>query len=83
MKDGLHDLQQLSIDLDCAIVTVDYRLAPEVRFTGSVEDNYAALRWMYANAADMWHGFTEDFELPEAKEARRVIVRFWNRHLRR
>jgi acetyl esterase/lipase len=31
----------------------------------------------------MWHGFLEDFELPEAEEARAVIVRFWNRHLRR
>jgi len=31
----------------------------------------------------MWNGFTKDFELPEAEEARRVIVRFWNRHLRR
>jgi monoterpene epsilon-lactone hydrolase len=31
----------------------------------------------------MWHGFLEDFELPEAEEARAVIVRFWNRHLGR
>ncbi|MDB5397424.1 MAG: hypothetical protein JWM91_4930 [Rhodospirillales bacterium] len=30
----------------------------------------------------MWHGFTEDFELPEAEDARDVIVRFWHRHLR-
>jgi acetyl esterase/lipase len=30
----------------------------------------------------MWHGFTEDFELPEAEEARSVIVRFFERHLR-
>jgi acetyl esterase/lipase len=29
----------------------------------------------------MWHGFLEDFELPEAEEARRVIARFWSRHL--
>ena len=29
----------------------------------------------------MWHGFLEDFELPEAAEARAVIVRFWHRHL--
>jgi monoterpene epsilon-lactone hydrolase len=31
----------------------------------------------------MWHGFLEDFELPEAEEARAVIVRFWDRHLGR
>jgi acetyl esterase/lipase len=30
----------------------------------------------------MWHGFTEDFDLPEAEDARDVIVKFWNRHLR-
>jgi len=29
----------------------------------------------------MWHGFMEDFDLPEAEEARAVMVRFWNRHL--
>ena len=29
----------------------------------------------------MWHAFMEDFELPEAAEARAVIVRFWNRYL--
>ncbi len=31
----------------------------------------------------MWHGFTEDFELPEAAEARAVIARFWERYLSR
>jgi monoterpene epsilon-lactone hydrolase len=31
----------------------------------------------------MWHGFLEDFDLPESEEARAVIVRFWNRHLGR
>jgi monoterpene epsilon-lactone hydrolase len=29
----------------------------------------------------MWHGFLDDVDLPEAAEARAVIVRFWNRHL--
>jgi len=31
----------------------------------------------------MWHGFLEDFELPEAEEARAVIARFFGRHLTR
>jgi acetyl esterase/lipase len=43
-------LQQLAEALDCVIVTVEYRLAPETTFRGSVEDNYAALRWTYLNA---------------------------------
>lgn len=42
--------QALARALDCTIVTVDYRLAPETRFSGSVEDNYAALRWLHGQA---------------------------------
>jgi acetyl esterase/lipase len=36
--------------LNCAIVTVNYRLAPETRFPGSVEDCYAALSWLFSHA---------------------------------
>lgn len=36
--------------LDCAVVSVDYRLAPETRFPGALEDGYAALTWMHAHA---------------------------------
>lgn len=43
------DAQDLARALDCVVVSVDYRLAPETTFTGSVEDNYAALKWLYAN----------------------------------
>jgi acetyl esterase/lipase len=37
-------------ELDCIIVSVEYRLAPETTYVGSVEDNYAGLKWMYKNA---------------------------------
>ena len=47
------DLQVLAQALDCLIVTVDYRLAPETPFPGSLEDNYAALRWLHANANEL------------------------------
>ena len=47
------NLQELAAELDCAIVSVDYRLAPETRYSGSVEDNYAGLRWVYAHAAEL------------------------------
>jgi acetyl esterase/lipase len=46
-------LQDLAVALDCAIVTVEYRLAPETRFTGSVEDNYAGLRWLHQHAEEL------------------------------
>lgn len=46
-------LQQVARELDCVIVSVEYRLAPETNFTGSIEDNYGGLRWMYGNAASL------------------------------
>lgn len=39
--------------LDCVVVTVEYRLAPETAHPGSLEDNYAALLWMHRNAREL------------------------------
>ncbi|MGD0733443.1 MAG: alpha/beta hydrolase [Terracidiphilus sp.] len=47
------DIQQMSITHDCVVVSVDYRLAPETTFPGSLEDNYAALRWLSKNAKEL------------------------------
>jgi acetyl esterase/lipase len=47
------DIQELAVHHDCVAITVDYRLAPETPFPGSLEDNYTALLWMYANAAEL------------------------------
>lgn len=52
-RQPLADLQGLAVALDCVIVTVDYRLAPETRFSGSIEDNYAGLLWMNRAAAEI------------------------------
>lgn len=47
---GLAELQAEAKTLDCAIVTVDYRLAPEAPFPCALEDNYTALLWLHSNA---------------------------------
>jgi acetyl esterase/lipase len=46
-------LQRIAREHDCVIVTVDYRLAPETRFPGSLEDNYAALKWLHVSAGSL------------------------------
>ena len=40
----------LSAELGCAILTVDYRLAPETRYPGALEDCYRALAWLFGEA---------------------------------
>lgn len=46
-------LQLLCKELDCIAMSVEYRLAPETSFQGSVEDNYTALRSLYFNAESL------------------------------
>jgi acetyl esterase/lipase len=46
-------LQVVARALDCVIVSVEYRLAPETPFPGSLEDNYAALKWLHAEAESL------------------------------
>lgn len=43
-------LQTVASELGCVVASVGYRLAPETPFPGSLEDNYAALRWLNREA---------------------------------
>ncbi len=51
MMDGANRV--LAVELDCVVVSVDYRLAPEAPHPGPVEDCYTALRWLHANAHEL------------------------------
>jgi acetyl esterase len=37
----------------CVVIAVDYRLAPETKYPGALEDAYAALHWVAGSAAEL------------------------------
>ena len=43
----------LAVQLDCVVVSVDYRLAPETPWPGALNDNYAALCWLAGHAGEL------------------------------
>jgi acetyl esterase len=50
-----HDLiaRNLCAGAAALVASVDYRMGPEHRFPAAVEDSFAALEWLYANAASL------------------------------
>ncbi len=51
IQDGL--CRALANRTGCALLSVDYRLAPEHPFPAAVEDTWAALEWAAANGAEL------------------------------
>lgn len=43
----------LTNEAQCAVVSVDYSLAPESKFPVAVEDSYLAAKWVYDNASEL------------------------------
>ncbi|MGD9617230.1 MAG: alpha/beta hydrolase [Alphaproteobacteria bacterium] len=50
-----HDLiaRNLCHGAEALVVSVDYRMGPEHKFPAAVEDSFAALEWLHANAASL------------------------------
>ncbi|WP_432543480.1 alpha/beta hydrolase [Kineococcus sp. SYSU DK002] len=50
---GLPEVLDLAAPLGMAVVSVEYRLAPETPHPGPVEDSYAGLRWLSEHAGEL------------------------------
>jgi acetyl esterase/lipase len=49
----LANAQQIAVDADCVVVSVDYRLPPATPHPGPLEDCYTGLKWLFDNAASL------------------------------
>lgn len=52
-RSAAHSMRLLAQDSGAAVFSVEYRLAPEHPFPCATDDAWAALRWVYRNAAQL------------------------------
>jgi len=48
-----HVCRALANSVPCAVISVDYRLAPEHKFPAAVHDSYAATQWITDHAGEL------------------------------
>jgi acetyl esterase len=48
-----YNCRKMANDYQCVVVSVDYRLAPEVPFPGALDDCYAATEWVFAHPGEI------------------------------
>lgn len=53
LRNGLQEALSLASELCAAVVSVDYRLAPETTYPGAIEDCAVALEWTFEHAGDL------------------------------
>ena len=52
-RKGLADIVRLASTVGAAVVSVEYRLAPETPHPGPVEDCFSGLTWVYAHGCEL------------------------------
>ena len=52
-QNGFSRMQQLALDLDCVVVSVDYGLAPEMRIGEVVKQSYTTLAWTHQQSKSL------------------------------
>lgn len=52
-EDFNHYCHRMAVDFDVTVVNVNYRLAPEHKIPCGIDDSYAAVKWVIANASEL------------------------------
>ena len=45
--------RKMANDVECVVISIDYRLAPETPFPGAIDDCFVATEWIFDNGVDI------------------------------